>query len=122
MENTITSKKEQKAAVRKSGYVTVRVNKPTGKLLQQAMDEANKKNFGKRVKVDKVIAKAIGKLTQQDIKEVQEDSLSNQDRLDRDYAAYVSEHGKVSRDEYLGLIMSGKANKSEEVEKTAENS
>ncbi len=107
MENTMTSKKEQKQNTKKNNISAIRVSKATGKLAQQVSDKANDKPFGKRVKLDRIVAKALSKLTQDDIKELQENSLSNQDRFDREYAAYCSEHGKVSKDEYLGLRLRG---------------
>lgn len=107
MENTMTAKKEPKQTTKKSTVSTIRVSKATGKIAQQVADKANDKQFGKRVKMDQILALALSKVTQGDIKELQETSLSHQDRFDRDYAAYCSEHGKVSKDEYLGLRLSG---------------
>lgn len=107
MENTMTAKKEPKQTAKKNSVTAIRVSKATGKIAQQVADKANDKQFGKRVKLDRILAKALSKLTQDDIRELQETSLSNQDRFERDYAAYCSEHGKVSKDEYLGLRLSG---------------
>ncbi len=121
MENTMTPKKEQRQNTKKNNISAIRVSKTTGKLAQQVSDRANDKPFGKRVKLDRIVAKALTKLTQEDIIELQEGSLSNQDRFERDYARHIAEHGKVSRDEYLGLVMSGSvANGSAEIKKVAE--
>ena len=107
MENTTTSKKDQKQAAKKTAHASIRVSKPTGKVVQTALEQINRKDFGKSVKPDALIARAMSKLTQQDIKELQECSLSNQDRFERDYASYCGEHGKISKDEYLGKRLSG---------------
>ncbi|MGK5083115.1 hypothetical protein WDW37_07390 [Bdellovibrionota bacterium FG-1] len=106
METTVANKKEQKAA-KKSTHVAIRVEKTTGRLVQQILDQINKKDFGKRVGADAVIAIAIGRVTQGDILGIQETSLSNKDRFERDFARYVAKHGKISRDEYLGKRLNG---------------
>jgi hypothetical protein len=107
METTTVTKKEKQVQAKKTNYTAIRVGKATGKLVHQAIEQANKKDFGKRVNADKILARAVAKLTQDDIKELQEGSLSNQDRFERDYAAYCAEHGKVSKDEYLGKRLKG---------------
>lgn len=107
MENTVTTKKEPKQTTKKSSVSAIRVSKSTGKLAQQAKEKANAKEFGKNVKLDVILARALGKLTPDDYREFQESSLSNQDRLERDYAAYCTENGKISKDEYLGKRLNG---------------
>ena len=83
------------------------------------LDQINKKDFGKRVGADALIARIMTRLTPSDITELQEGSLTHKNRFDREYARYVSEHGKISRDEYLGLVMSGKIATSTGAKKTA---
>jgi len=107
MENAMTSKKEQKQVSKKSAVSAIRVSKATCKLAKELKDKADAKAFGKNVKMDKILARALAKLTQDDIKELQEGSLSHQDRFDRDHAAYCAEHGKISKDEYLGKRLNG---------------
>jgi hypothetical protein len=118
MESTMTSKKEQKPATKKNNVSAIRVSKATGKLAQQVAEKANAKAFGKNVKMDKIVAKALTKLTQDDIRELQEGSLSNQDRFERDFAAYCAEHGKVSKDEYLGIRLNAQSEARSEGAKT----
>jgi hypothetical protein len=72
-------------------------------MVRQVLDQINNKAFGKRVNADKLIACAMSKLTDGDYKELQERSLTHQHRFDRDYLTYCAEHGKVSKDEYLGI-------------------
>ena len=107
MENTVTSKKEQKQAGKKSNVASIRVGKATSKQVQQTLELINKKDFGMRVRADKLIALALTRVTQSDLTGLQEGSLSNQDRFERDYSAYCAEHGKISKDEYLGKRLSG---------------
>lgn len=121
METNVTAKKELKAA-KKSNHASLRVCKATGRAVKQVLDQINKKDFGKRVGADALIARIMTRLTQSDISELQEGSLTHKNRFDREYVRYVSQHGKISRDEYLGLVMSGKIAASGETKKTAENS
>ena len=107
MENTTIAKKVQKQAAKKSDVASIRVGKPTSKQVQQTLEQINKKDFGKRVKLDALVALAMTKITQSDITTLQENSLSNQDRFERDHAAYCTAHGKISKDEYLGKRLSG---------------
>ena len=107
MENTTIAKKVQKQAAKKSDVASIRVGKATSKQVQQTLEQINKKDFGKRVKLDALVALAMTRITQSDIATLQENSLSNQDRFERDYATYCTEYGKISKDEYLGKRLSG---------------
>jgi hypothetical protein len=50
---------------------------------------------------------ALTLVTEEHVAELQEESLSNTDRLERDYREYVTQHGSISKDEYLGKRLSG---------------
>ena len=117
MENMVISKRELKPSAKKNNASGIRVSKATKKLASQIKDKANEKQFGKKVQIDKIVAKALTKLTQDDIKDLQDNSLTNGDRFDRDYVAYCAKHGKVSEDEYLGLVMSGQNAGADEIKK-----
>jgi hypothetical protein len=46
-------------------------------------------------------------ITPQHLEQLQETSLTNSDRLERDFRAYATKNGTISRDEYLGKILNG---------------
>lgn len=100
-------KKESKPAVRKTVYASIRVAKETARSLQLQLAQVNKKDYGKRIKPDQLIALALGLIKPEHVTQLQETSLSNQDRFERDYSAYIAEHGKITKDEFLGKLMKG---------------
>ena len=105
METNSTEKKAK--VVKPSAHSAIRVRKETRKRVLADLARANKKDFGKKVRVDELIALAVSLVTPEHIQQLQEGSLSNADRLERDYRAYVAEHGHVSKDVYLGKRLSG---------------
>jgi hypothetical protein len=112
MENQV---QESKVKVKKESS-TVRVSNSTQKLLSSVLQKLNKKTYGRRVKVDPVLQLALSKLSEADLKMLQEQSLSNADRIEMKYREHCKRFGSVSKDEFLGLLMNGDAAKS-----TAEN-
>ena len=96
-----------KAPSRPSPYCTIRVKKETRKRLLSEIAKANKKDFGRRVHADEIVAVALMLLTPDHIKKLQEDSLSVMDRLERDYRAHVAKNGPISKDVYIGKRLSG---------------
>ncbi len=105
MENNQTEKKTKSSKL--SAHSSLRVRKDTRKRVLTELAKANKKDFGKNVRADEFIALAVSLVTPEHITRLQESSLSNADRLDRDYKAFVSINGPMSKDEYLGKRLSG---------------
>lgn len=106
MDNQSTDKK-QKAASKPSAYAALRVKKETRRRVLQTLQQVNKKDFGRKVRADQVIALGQSLLRPEHLQSLQESSLSHSDRLERDYRAYVTKHGAISKDEYLGRRLSG---------------
>ncbi len=101
MENQI---QESKAKAKKDSS-TVRVSNSTQKLLTSILQKANKKPHGCRVKADPVLQLALSKITDADIKMLQEQSLSNADRMEIKYREFVRVNGPTSKDEFLGTLL-----------------
>ena len=116
MENQV---QESKAKAKKEAS-TVRVSNSTQKLLTSVLQKSNKKSYGRRVKADPVLQLALSKLTDADIKALQEQSLSNADRMEMKYREFVRANGPISKDEFLGTLLdsSGAKSPSENVAKT----
>lgn len=104
MENPV--KKETKIA-KPVTYSAIRVRKETRKRILTEVARINKKDFGRKVRPDEFIALAISLVTPEHILKLQESSLSNADRFERDYREFVEEHGHMTKDEYLGKRLSG---------------
>lgn len=126
MENPQVERKT-KSSIKSIAYATLRVKRTTRKRVMEEVTKANRKDWGKRVKVDEIILLAINRVTATDIDSLQEASLSHADRLERDYRQYLTKHDSISKDEYLGKrldgeIPSGSGSAAEEGFKSVEKS
>lgn len=98
-------KKAAKPATKKSNSSAIRVSVETRKRMLSELAKINKKQFGKRVKLDALLLKLLPKLTAQDVSELQEASLTGRDRMEQSYRAYCTKHGHVTMDEYLSQLL-----------------
>jgi len=103
---TQTEKKGKQASKRVT-YAAIRVRKDLKRQIESHLERVNRKDFGERVRAEDYLALALNLVTPQHINELQEASLTNADRLERDFRAYTAEHGPISRDEYLGKRLAG---------------
>ena len=87
--------------------MNVCVRKETRREILHDLARANKKDFGRRIGADEYIATAIKKITDADIKKLQQDSMTYQDRLKNDYKAYVAQHGQMAFNVYHAKRLSG---------------
>jgi hypothetical protein len=83
----------------------IRVSSATMGTLKSILDKLNSKSWGRKVRADDVIAKLLKKLNDVDFKDLQEASLSNTDRMERSFEEYCSKYGRISKDEYIGILM-----------------
>ena len=109
---TTEQKKVAKPVVKKSNTTALRVSNETRRKVLSELSKANKKTFGRTIKPDQLIALALSKVTQSDIVELQEKSLSNQDRMEKAYREYIAKNGAISRDEFIGKMLTGEVAKS----------
>ncbi len=105
MENQ-ESKNKTKSKI-ETTHSLIRISSETRKKLQNRIREINEKDFGKTVRADELISLALDLVRDEHIERLQQTSLSNFERMERDYKAYVAKHGPVSKDEYLGLLLKG---------------
>ena len=106
MEQKETSK-TTKTKARGGNNVPVRVHLTTKKKLQQLLATINKKEFGRKVKPDEVIYMGLCAVNDGAIKALQEQSMSNADKLELKRREYIKKNGRVTRDEFLGVMMNG---------------
>jgi hypothetical protein len=103
--NTVEKKAKSKSKVSTTAAIRVRVE--TRKKIIQEVARANKKDFGKRIRPEDVIALAMSLLTPGHVQTLQESSLSNADKLEKEYRNYIGKNGHISKDAYLGKRLSG---------------
>jgi hypothetical protein len=97
--------------------VSLRVKRETKRRILAELAKVNKKDFGKKVRPDNLIALALSLLTDQHMKSLQEASLTNADRFEQRYRDYIKSHGVTSKDEFLGKILA--QNRSEQTASVA---
>ncbi|MGE4233554.1 MAG: hypothetical protein AB7F43_09520 [Bacteriovoracia bacterium] len=110
MEANSNEKKEldRKAKVaRPSNRALLAVKKDTKRRVLQELAKINKKNFGKRVHTDELISMALGLIQSEHVIRLQEESLSNADRLEQEYEKFAEKNQSVSKDEFLGKLLRG---------------
>lgn len=97
---------------KQSGASSLRVKQETKKKVFAELAKINKKSYGRRVRPDQLISFLLSLLRPEHVQKLQDESLSNADRLDMKYREHVKKFGPVAKDEYLGLLL-GESDKSE---------
>lgn len=103
----LQTEKKGKPAQKKVVYTAIRVRRELKRQIEVGLEKLNKKDFGRRIRTEDYLGLALTLVTEEHVAELQESSLSNTDRLERDYREYVTQHGSISKDEYLGKRLSG---------------
>lgn len=105
MDTNETTARTTKKTKPKSGTDSLRVRRETKKRILAELGILNKKDFGKPVTPDQYVNLAISLLRPEHLQSLREQSLSNKDRMEKRYVDYCSEQGKVSRDEFIGILL-----------------
>jgi len=101
------SQKVPETEVKGDKIIHVRVTEKTRELLTSVLKKVNSKERGRSIKADEVIALALNLITSVEIKQLQEASLSNADRLELSYQKYIRENSPISKDEWIGILLDG---------------
>ena len=104
--NTETTQTAQTSKKTKLKTDSLRVKRETKKKIQNEIAVINRKGFGRPVTPDEYVALAITLLKPEHLEQLKERSLSNKDRLEQKYQEYCSTKGKVSKDEFIGVLLS----------------
>jgi|GEM_PF-2767348 len=83
----------------------VRVRRETKKKILADLANLNKKDFGRKVTVDDYVQLAISFIKPEYLERLTEQSLSNRDRMELKYKEYCAANGKISKDEFIGLLL-----------------
>jgi len=79
----------------------------TGKVLKLLKDKINKKNYGRSIKDTEIISLSLSLISAAHIQKLQESTLSEKDRLHIAHEDYVKENGKITLDQFIGLLIRG---------------
>ncbi len=103
--------KVTKTKPKMDSYVSLRLKRDTKRRLLMELTKANKKDLGRKIKSDELLNLALSLIETKHILDLREKSLSNTDRLDRQYHDYSKQHGPISKDDFLGRLMRGELSK-----------
>ncbi len=107
LENVSTDRALKKKEPPKRQSVLKKLDPETAKLLQSLKDKANKKTFGRKVRDCEIIAVGLKQVSPDHIKELQEGTLSEKDRLSLAHEEYQKHHGKTTMDQFIGKLLNG---------------
>ncbi|MBN22044.1 MAG: hypothetical protein CL678_12255 [Bdellovibrionaceae bacterium] len=85
----------------------IRVKKTTAKKIKSMLQKINRKPFGRKVRVDDLLDLSLSLIEEAHLKVLQDASLSNADKLEMQFRDYCKSKGPVTKDEFIGLLMSG---------------
>ena len=106
MEPNEQNQKPQQTKNNQTNTVPIRVHKDIARAIRRDLAKLNKKEFGRRIRIDDYVTKAISKLTDDDRRELQEGSLSNADRLELMYRQHAkSGDAQISKEQFLGRLI-----------------
>lgn len=106
-----TSEAKKSTVTKKPNGASLRVKAETRKRVLTELAKINKKTFGRKVRVDHLLNLLLPLLKPEHIQKLQEDSLSNSDRLEMKYKEHIKKFGPISKDEFLGVLLESERNK-----------
>lgn len=110
IQSTETTEKPKRGSKKKAinqTFAKRAIDLDTAKLLFQFKEKVNKKSFGRPVRDYEILAFAVRLLKAEHISELQEQTYSEQDRLNMAHESYMKEHGKISLDQFIGKLIRG---------------
>ena len=104
METKPIVKKTRSQDAKGNSMLAIRVKKETAKGVQELLKKLNKKDYGRRVRADELISLAVTLVTPEHHKQLQDATLSEQDRVKREHREYCSQNGNISFEQYIGEL------------------
>lgn len=97
-----------KKGLQKNKSTTLKkVDLESAKLLQQYKDKINKKQFGRKIRDQEIIAMGLRLITQEHLNELQEATYGEKDRLYLAHESFQRAHGKIGLDQFIGKLLRG---------------
>lgn len=106
--NTTPAKKRAPASKEKKSSKALRLGTDSSDVLQKLKDKANKKDFGKRIRVDQIVRLGLSLIEPKHLEDLQRSSVSNEDRVKALLRTYVEKRKSMTREEFWGLMLAGK--------------
>lgn len=90
------------------------VSGDTRRRVIEAVERINKKERGRKVKPDEVVAALLGLLDNELEKKIQRSTYSPMDTMEMGHEKYTEEHGPIPFNEYLVRVVNGSIPKPED--------
>lgn len=84
---------------------SIRISLENQKKAEKFLALANKKKIGRTIKFDQVLGIALDLLTEEHVKRLQDQSLSNEDRKEILRQKWAELYGPLSKDAFTGFMM-----------------
>lgn len=84
---------------------SIRINPEVQKKAEKLLLSANKKKAGRKIKVDQLLNLALDLVSDEHIKRLQDQSLSNEDRKEQLRQRYIEMRGPITCDEFTGFML-----------------
>ena len=88
-----------------SNTAPVRVAKATFRKIKKIVAKCNRKQHGRKVKADDIIAKAISLLDDSHLEEIKALTFSSQDQIEIQFKKHCQTHGNISKDQFLKILI-----------------
>lgn len=96
--------------MRAERYSSIRIKENSKRLAINLQDAANKKKFGRKIKINDVIDFALNLVQSEHIKMLQAQSLTNEDRKEKLRLVYMDKIGAITKEEFTGFMMTDEFN------------
>ena len=87
-----------------------KIDPESAKILEGIRERVNKKQYGRKINDAEIIAVALKLVTTEAIKELQERTYNENDRLHLIHDEYQKTNGKISLDQFIGRLIRGEIN------------
>lgn len=84
---------------------SIRVSHENKKWIDEILRTANKKERGRRIKLDDLLNVLRGKVSNDEVELMRSQSLTNEDRKEELRQKYIAVHGAISKDAFTGFMM-----------------
>ena len=85
----------------------VRITAEAKQRAEHLLKMANQKERGRKIKMPELIALALELVTEKEIQRLQRSSWTKHDEMEAWRSIYARKYGEVSREMFLGFLMSG---------------
>lgn len=86
-------------------WSNLRVSLASKSIANKILKKANSKKAGRRIKFDELLQRGLSLITEEDIKVLQKNSLSFEDKKEQLRQLYIKKNGNISKDEFTGFMM-----------------